>query len=292
MHYAERIFRPPYEANTVLLQATVGCSHHRCRFCNSYTDVKFRVEPMSQIEEDLQELKTNLPNTDRIFLLNADAFVLSFDKLKELALKIRQYLPKCETISMMARVTNVKNKSVEELLELRALGINDLYIGAESGDDETLAKANKGFTSADTLEQLKKLEAANISYLLFYMIGLAGAGNCEKNALATAKLFNQLKPAAISIPSLTIFQDAKIYDDVLAGDFVESSELERTRELQTFIQNLDIDTMLLSHHVTVNTPIVGKMPAEKGRMLAELQNVIDNFDEEKHRNRRTKITSM
>ena len=292
MHYSDRIFRPPYEANTVLLQVTVGCSHHKCRFCNSYMDVKFRPEPMAQIEEDLRELEKTRPNTDRIFLLNADAFVLSFDKLKSLAKTIHLYLPKVKTITMMARVSNVKNKTVEQLKELRALGINDLYVGVESGDDETLKMANKGVTSADALEQLKKLEEADISYLAFYMMGLAGSGKCEQNALATANVFNQLKPAAISIPSLTVFPDTMLYQDILDGKFVETSELERTQEFLVFLKNLKIETMILSHHVTVNTPIVGKFPEEKDRMIAELQSAIDNFDEEKHRQRRERIHSM
>lgn len=292
MHYTGRVFRPPYEANTVLLQVTVGCSHNKCRFCNSYYDVNFKAEPMAQIEEDLQEIQRKYPYIDRIFLLHADAFVLSFDKLKELAEKIHHYLPKVETISSMARVTNMKNKTVEQLIELRNMSYNDLYIGVESGDDEVLKRVNKGFTTADTLEQLKKVEEAGINYASFYMIGLAGKGKCEANALATAKLFNQLHPMFISIPSLTVFEDTRLYGDVQDGSFAEASELERTRELQAFIKNLTTETNVLAHHVTVNTPITGKIPEDRDRMVGDLQEIIDTFDEKKHKHRRDKITSL
>jgi radical SAM superfamily enzyme YgiQ (UPF0313 family) len=115
MHYTGPIFRPPYEANTPLLQITVGCSHNKCKFCSMYKDVQFKVSPMEEIEADLAELRELNPNIKRIYLLNADAFVLSFEKLKPIILKIKEYLPNCESISMFSRISNIKNKTIEQL---------------------------------------------------------------------------------------------------------------------------------------------------------------------------------
>ena len=292
MHYSEKTYRPPHEANTVLLQVTVGCSHNRCRFCNSYKTIRFKVEPMQQIEEDLKEVQRCAPNTDRIFLLNADAFVLSYEKLKNLANKIHEYLPKVKTISSMARVTNMRNKTIEQLKELKALGYNDLYIGTESGFDDALSVADKGHNSSDSVEQLQKLDEAGYKYTCFYMVGLAGSGNCEKNAVASAKMFNKLKPKRIGVTSMTIFPDAPFYQDVIEGKLSEASELERTKELQTFIKHLDTKTYVESIHVTNGTSLTGNIPEDKESMIEKLQEIIDNFDEYSARHRRQNLRSV
>jgi len=292
MHYSEKVYRPPHEANTVLLQVTVGCSHNRCRFCNSYKDISFKVETLDQIEEDLKEVQRFAPDTDRIFLLNADAFVLSYEKLKTLAVKIHEYLPKVKTISSMARVTNMKNKTVEQLVDLKICGYNDLYIGTESGLDDALKFCEKGHLSSDSLQQLKKLDAAGFDYTCFYMLGLAGSGNSEQNAIESAAMFNQLHPKRIGLTSLTLFPDAPLYQNLKDGTFTEVSELERTKEFQTFLKNLETDTYVESIHVTNGVPLVGNIPEDKAQMFHALQEIIDNFDEEQQHSRRKNLRSV
>lgn len=156
MHYTGTIYRPPYEANTPLLQVTAGCTHNSCKFCSMYKVVQFKVSPMEEIEVDLAEIRGFYRNVERIYLLGADPFVLSFEKLKVIILKIKEYLPECTSISMFARISNIKNKTITQLKELRDLGVTDLYTGPESGDDETLLRVNKNQTSADIVEQCKK----------------------------------------------------------------------------------------------------------------------------------------
>lgn len=285
MHYPRNIYRPPYEANTPLLQVTGGCSHNSCKFCSMYKDAQFRVSPMEEVEEDLAEIRRYYPNADRIYLLDADPFVLSFDKLKVIALKIKEYLPKCETISMYARISNIKTKTIQQLRELRSLGINDLYLGPESGDDETLRKMNKKLTAQEIVEQCKKLEEAEIRYVVSYLNGLAGPERGEIHAIESAKVFNQLKPTYTGSGSLTLFPGTELYEAAQRGEFIESSELERTKELKTFIEHLDTDTYILTHHTSA-VSIGGKFPEKKQEMLDSLQHVIEHFDEEKYRNRR------
>jgi Coproporphyrinogen III oxidase and related Fe-S oxidoreductases len=121
-----------------------------------YKVVQFKVSPMEEIEVDLAEIRGFYRNVERIYLLGADPFVLSFEKLKVIILKIKEYLPECTSISMFARISNIKNKTITQLKELRDLGVTDLYTGPESGDDETLLRVNKNQTSADIVEQCKK----------------------------------------------------------------------------------------------------------------------------------------
>ena len=174
MHFTGRTWRPPYEAHSVIIQATSGCTYNKCKFCSLYKNEYFRMSPMEEFEEDLAEIKSYQPNARRIFWTGANPFAMSYENLKLRALTVRDYLIKCQTMAMFASIRDIKNKEVWQLRKLRAMGINGLSIGVESGDDETLALANKGYTSADILEQCRKLDEAGIEYYFVYMTGLAG----------------------------------------------------------------------------------------------------------------------
>ena len=190
MHFTGRTWRPPYESQSVILQATSGCTHNKCTFCSLYKNEKFRMSPMDEFEEDLAEIKSYQPNARRVFLTGANPFAMSYENLKLRALTVREYLIKCQSIAMFASIRDIKNKEVWQLKKLRAMGINGLSIGTESGDAATLALANKGYTSADILEQCKKLDEAGIEYYFVYMTGLAGKGNSHRNAVNSARLFS------------------------------------------------------------------------------------------------------
>ena len=154
MKYTGNIYRPPFEARSLLLQVTVGCSHNKCAFCTMYRDVPFSVEPLSQIEADLKEASRYAPQVTRVFLENGDPFVLSADKLCAIAERIYRYLPKVKTIAMYASILNIKTKTDAELLRLRKLGINELNIGVESGLDTALIRMNKGYSRDQAIYEL------------------------------------------------------------------------------------------------------------------------------------------
>ena len=210
MHYSGSVVRPPHEANSILLEVTVGCSHNKCGFCHYYREDKFRPAPMAQIEADLAEVRSVWPGADRVFVLGADAFVLSYKRLKKVIEKINRYLP-FASIGMYARISNIRNKTVDELRVLRSMRVNDLVIGVESGDDDVLAMVNKGNNAYDIVEQCRKLEEAGIAYRIIYLGGLAGRGGGEKNALASARVFNQIHPTHLMLTSLTLMPGSNLY---------------------------------------------------------------------------------
>ena len=189
MHFTGRTWRPPYESASFIIQATSGCTYNKCNFCSLYKDEPFKMAPMEEFEADLAELKHYQPNARRIFLTGANPFAMSYEKLKFLVLTVRDYLIKCQTIAMFASIRDIRDKEVWQLKKLRAMGINGLSIGTESGDDETLALANKGYTSADIVEQCRKLDEAGIEYYLVYMTGLAGHNGGQRNARLTHILY-------------------------------------------------------------------------------------------------------
>ena len=278
-HFTGTVWRPPYEAHSVLLQATVGCTHHACKFCSLYGDLRFRLSPPEEIEADLRSIARCQPRARRVFLVGANPFVLSYNRLVRLADTIRDYLPKVQTIGMFARITDIKTKSDEELRELRARGITGLTIGTETGDEPSLEFMHKGHTAAETMAQCRRLDEAGIEYYFTYMTGLAGAGNGLRAADATAALFNRLHPYIIGIVSLTLFPEAPLAADVAAGRFVEAGERERLEELRAFIAALTVPATLMGHTVSNTVPLLGRLPEDRARLLSELADALARFDE-------------
>lgn len=224
MHFTGRTWRPNYEADSCIIQLTAGCTYHKCHFCNLYKEEPFAMSPLSEFEEDLSEIKSYQPHARRIFITGANPFALSYEKLKPYILTVRDYLIKCQSIAMFASIRDIKNKEVWQLRKLRAMGVNGLSIGVESGDDDTLVLANKGYTSQDILEQCRKLNEAGIEYYFVYMTGLAGKGAGYRNAINSAKIFSQLNPYFISVDSLTLFPGTKLFDMEKDGKFIQSEK--------------------------------------------------------------------
>ncbi|MGL5545282.1 MAG: radical SAM protein [Cetobacterium sp.] len=281
MKYTGPIYRPPFEANSLLLQVTVGCSHNKCTFCSMYRDVKFCTESIEQIEKDLLEARELYPIVKRVFLVNADPFVLNATKLKEIAKKINQILPEVETIAMYASISNIKDKTDEELKELRALKINDLNIGIESGLNEVVKKLNKGFTIDEAKKQLARLNSAGIDFSINIIIGAAGAIKSKENALANANFLNEVKPNLIFIATLHVDPGSKIEEEMLNGNFIENNVGENIKEELLMLQNLNLEkTFFFGLHTSNVIPVYGFLGDKKEEMIQDLLNGLSSLNEE------------
>lgn len=292
MHFTGRTWRPPYEAHSVIIQATSGCTYGKCRFCSLYQDECFRMSPLREFEEDLEEIKFYQPYARRIFWTGADPFAMSYENLKLRALTVRDYLIKCQTMAMFASIRNIRDKETWQLKKLRAMGIHGLTIGTESGDDDTLLLAGKNYTAADILEQCRKLQEAGIEYYLVYMTGLAGRGNGYRNAVNSARLFSRLNPYFISVSSLTLFPGTELYRMEQEGKFVPAGEKERLQELQVFIRNLQVRTHLFANTGSNYYPVTAYLPKEREAVIRELQYVIDTRSEEEMAAYRRNLKSL
>lgn len=276
MKYDTTIYRPPSEAYTLLLQVTSGCSHNKCTYCNMYKDLQFTIESLEQIEKDLIEAKVSHKNTKKIYLLNGDPFTLRADKLKSIALLIHKHLPKCETISMYSSIKSIENKTMQELKELKALGIDDLCIGVETGNDECLEHIKAGNTSKEAAEQLQRLNEASIDFISIIMYGVAGQDKGIENALDTAKLLNSVRSKAIALMNLTLIPGTELYEEAIRGDFVEASEQEKLIEVRTLIENLHLkdETLFSSIHMSNIESLNGILPRDKEAFIGRLNKVI------------------
>ena len=294
MHYDGPVWRPPFEANSVLLQTTVGCSHDNCKFCSLYEGVKFRASSFSEIESDLKIVNEYQPCARRVFLTGANPFVLNYNKLVNLALLIRKYLPDVKNIGGFARITDIQSKTVEQWKDLRRLGYDRIAIGTESGDCATLKEMRKGYTPEDIIEQCMKLQEAGIEYNITYLNGLAGKENGQRNALETAKIFSQLRPFILSIVSLTLFPGSDLYQEMKEGIYTESTEHERLEEMKTLIANLRMDTpvTILANTVSNPVPLSGYLPHGRDKLISEIESIIGNVNEEDLDKYRKSIKSL
>ena len=266
------VYRPPYEANSLLLQVTLGCSHNKCTFCYMYPDVQFKVCPMEEVEADIEEATRYCPNVKRVFLEHGDAFALSAERLLIIADAIHRKLPKVETIAMYASIRNIRTKSDEELRQLRAAGIHGLDIGVESGLDAALSYMNKGHTAADAREQLLRLTKADMDYSFNAILGCGGAELWKENADATADLINAVQPRLLFVGSLHAEPGCRLYQDMKSGIFKECSIGQLLNEQERLIKRLDLkDTYYFGSHPSNLVPMQAKLPDQKQNMIEAVQ---------------------
>lgn len=293
MHFTGTIWRPPYEAWSALLQITAGCTHNKCKFCTLYSDVpKFKMSPISDIEEDLRELYSFSPDTTGLFLTGANPFVLSTERLKKIARIAKQYLQRLTSIGCFARVTDITPKSINELKELRAIGYNKITIGVETGDNTALDFMNKGYNSDDIIEQCRKLDCADIEYNFFYLTGISGFGRGKEGAEKTAEIFNRLSPKIVGASMLTVYPNSELYGEICLGEWKEETEAEKLAEMRTLIEKLHVRTHFAALGASNMFMLHGDLPSDKKNLIAEIDGILENYSEETMRDYRVNLKHL
>lgn len=282
MHFTEPVYRNSYWPTFPLLQVTQGCTHNRCKFCTMYKDVRFRPQPMELIEEDLQELVKLVPNAKTIQLLSANPLVMTYNKLRPILEKINEYLPEIEHIYAATRVFDLKNKTVDELENMKEMGLREISLGVESGDDWTLERVNKGYTSQDIIEQCQKLTDAGIDFWMSFLNGLAGKEHSMDHAINSAKIFSECNPMLVGTGGLTLFEGTPLLDEARKGEFTPLTEKEMLIELKTFVEHLDCDCYFITHH-TVSASLSGHdFLDRKDEIVNTLNNEIEYGDMDRY----------
>lgn len=280
--YVEPLFRPPSEAYSLILQVTNGCSWNKCSYCEMYTQPqkKFRPKAEAEVLEEIRRCGDELPETRRIFLADGDAFVLSFRRLKSILQAIREHIPNVSRVSAYCLPSNIKNKTVEELAELRELGLTLAYVGAESGDDTLLQKIDKGETYETTRDGLLKLKAAGVKSSVMIINGLGGKRYSEQHARESARLINETQPEYLATLVL-FFRTAEQHFLQKFGDDFEHCEPEDLfREMEVFIDELDLkSTIFRSDHVSNRLILKGVLGKDKAKMLQQIHHAVGHVDE-------------
>lgn len=279
MHFTGTVYRNPYWPTFPLLEITQGCTHNKCKFCTMYRDVPFRMSPPEWIEEDLREIAEIAPDATTIQLLSANPLALSFEKLEPILKMINQYLPKMEYIYACTRVTDIRNKTVEELKKMRELGMKEISLGVESGDDATLDRINKGYHASDIIEQCNKLHEAGIDFWMSFLNGVGGKEYSREHAINSAIIFSQCKPMLVGTGGLTLFPGTPLLEEAQRGDFSPLSEKEMLEELKLFVENLTCDCTFITHHTVSGKNLTGPdFLKRKDKIVSALHHEIEHGD--------------
>ncbi len=283
MDYVGRIFRPPSEAQSLLLQVTIGCSHNRCVYCDMYRDKEFRPKPWELIEADLREaaaLGRRGYRSPRVFLCDGDALILSTRRLLQILEGIREHLPWVERVGTYGDTRSVGRKSVAELEQLRAAGLGIVYHGMETGDEQVLELIDKGGTRPELIETANKLRAAGIVHSVIVLLGIGGVALSEQHAIHTAETLTQMDPPYVGALTTTIVPGTPLAEMAQRGEFVLPSKFRMLAELRTIVAESEFtDCRFSSNHASNYLPLRGTLPAEKPALLGLLDEVIARGDE-------------
>ena len=269
MHYTGTIYRPPSEADSILLQVTIGCSHNKCSFCGMYKGQRFSVKPEEMVLADIDYAAAHFPHARRLFLCDGDALILPQRRLLPIFERIAARLPRVNRIGIYANAKSLRSKSVEELRALRQLGLGIIYLGLESGDDATLEAINKGDGAARMIEAARKVKEAGILLSVTVLLGIAGRERSEVHARETGRVLTAMDPDFVGALSLMIEPGTRIAEDLQAGRFTLPGPLEILRELRAMIAATTLTGGLFhANHASNYLPVRAKLPEEKEKTLA------------------------
>jgi len=272
MRYEGTIYRPPSEANSLLIQATIGCPHNKCTFCQMYKGTRFRLRPVEEIKEDLAMARDYYGDgVYSIFFPDGNTIIMKTEQLEEIFLYARQLFPHLQRITVYGSARFVNKKSLQELLRLKDAGLTRVHTGMESGDDVTLEKIQKGVTSAEIIEAGLKLKEAGLQTSEYYLVGIGGLERTQEHALESARVLSAISPDFIRLRTFVPVPHTPLYEDYRQGRFKLLSPHQALREVRLLVENLQCDnSMVLSDHVSNYWDVQGLIPRDREEMLADL----------------------
>jgi radical SAM superfamily enzyme YgiQ (UPF0313 family) len=272
MHYEGNIIRPPSEANSILLQITVGCSRNKCTFCGAYKGERFRIKPDSIIMSDIAFSATHCRRQRRIFLCDGDGLIVPHKRLLNILQEIERQLPWVTRVGAYANCKSLKMKTLDELKTLKAHGLGILYMGLETGDDITLKKIRKGAASEEMIKMGKKARAAGIKLSITVLLGIAGKSRSNIHARETGRVLTAIDPEYVGALTLMLIPGTPLYQDYRDGKFFLLEPDDMLNELRTMIEATELTKGLFhANHASNYLPIKARLPKDKEKTL----NLID-----------------
>ncbi|MDO4540858.1 MAG: radical SAM protein [Syntrophomonadaceae bacterium] len=280
MRYVGNVFRPPSEGRSYILQCTVGCSHNRCTFCAMYKDKKYYVKTMEDIRTDIKMAKEYYGDLDKVFLADGDALAIDTNDLLEILELLYQSFPSLHHVGIYASPDTILDKELSELSALRAGGLTIAYLGVETGLPELLKDIRKGVDYDEMVEAGRKIRQAGILLSVTVLLGLAG--RCAKavdHARMTAQILNDMNPDYIGALTLMLVPRTELYRRMERGEFELPGPFEILDEMRIMIEGLKVvDCEFRSNHASNYLPIKGRLPGDKDKMLALINDIIAKND--------------
>lgn len=275
MNYEGDIIRPPSEAFSIILQATVGCSHNRCTFCGAYRDRSFRLKEEETVEADLAFAAEYCRRQKTLFLADGNGLAMPQARLVSLLARIRERLPWVRRVSLYANARDILRRSVDELRQLKGLGMSRLYMGLETGHDPTLAAIAKGSDSREMIAAGQRVREAGIFLSVSVLLGIAGRRDSQAHARATAAVLNAMKPNQVAALTLMLLVNTPLADAWRQGHFEMPDRHDLLRELRSLLVDLDLErAQFQANHASNYFELDGRLPRDTIEMIAQVDRAL------------------
>ncbi len=276
MRYEGPIYRPPSEADSILIQATIGCPHNRCTFCMVYKNgPRYGVRPVSDVKEDIFEAsRVYGPHVRTLFLPAGNTIAMKTEDLSEICRFARATFPGLERITVYGSSQFIHKKGPRRLTQLARAGLGRIHVGLESGDDITLKKIRKGTHAQQQIEAGRWAMAAGIQLSLYVILGIGGEERTQEHALETARVINQIAPDFVRLRTFVPKINTPLLEEVMERRFRMLTPHAVLKETASLLENLTIATALTSDHYTNYVNLCGHLPDDKPRLLSEISHAL------------------
>ena len=281
MNYEGMIFRPPSEADSLILQVTVGCSYNRCTFCGAYQGKSFRIKRFEEIQEDIDEASSYRSQIQRVFLADGDALAMPQRELLRILEYVKLRLNRVERVGIYANAKDILRKDVEELKALKNLGLGILYLGLESGNPEILKRIKKNGTVDQLIRAGRRVKESGILLSVTVLLGIGGVEKSQAHAADTGKVLSEMDPDYVGALSLMVVPGTPIEKEIETGKLVLPTPFGMIQELETMIEHCDFtQCFFASNHASNYLPLRVRMPEEKEDALRRIREVLRRRDPE------------
>jgi radical SAM superfamily enzyme YgiQ (UPF0313 family) len=279
MRYEGAIYRPPSEAESLILQVTIGCSHNKCTFCSSFKEKKFRLRSFEEVKADVEEAKQYARYVKKVFIADGDALIIPQKRLVPIIELVKDAFPKLERIGLYGNTKSILKKSVDELKALREMGVGIIYLGVESGDQVVLDRVCKGTVLDKTAEAAKRVKDAGIILSVTILLGIGGVERSKIHAEATGKFLTRIQPDYAGALSVIVVSGTVLAEEVKKGVFEVPTPYMLLEELYVMIENIDAEHLYFaSNHASNYLPVKGWLPEEKDGILKAIKHVLQQKD--------------
>ena len=276
--YVGDVYRPPSEAYSLIVQATIGCTHNKCSFCKMFKEKRFQTRPTEDIIADFAWARKRYRSMPRIFLADANALCLKTDKLMPILTYIEETFPECERVTIYGRASDILRKTEDELRMLREHGLTMVYIGAESGSDKVLEMCRKGETRQQLIDAVKRIEKVGIKASVTFISGLAGKDGWEDHAIQTGTMITEMNASYVSLLTLLVDPQAPMYEDIQSGRLKLLTPQEVLAETHLMLENANPEKTCIfrSNHASNYLSLKGDLPQDRDRFLAQIEAAMKN----------------
>lgn len=274
-------FRPPSEANSLLLRVTRGCPWNRCTFCSMYKGMKFEIRDLEEILNDI-ELAKDLyrDKISTIFIGDSNSLVVKTEMLVKILTRLFSSFPNIERVTSYARAKTLDKKPLEDLIKISRAGLSRLHVGLETGDRELLKEIEKGTTPEEMIEAGRKAKETGFEYSLYVLLGIGGEEKWERHAKGTAELLNQVDPNFIRVRTFIPQPNSPLYEAMMDGRFQPASPETILKETKLLLEELRVPSQFLSDHISNLLPLHGKLPEDKEKMIQMVNEALSGLKED------------